>query len=106
MSQHNLTCTSYVFMLLISSVISYQCIKNSPCSCIYEDGREINLHKLPQQTLQATIINITYFFHPCSDVAPELPKAPENVTIKNECKKTSVCIYLFLIYLAEALYMF
>lgn len=93
MSQHNLTCTSYVFMLLISSVISYQCIKNSPCSCVYEDGREINLHKLPQQTLHATVINITYFFHPCSDVAPDLPKLPENVTIKNECKKTSLCLF-------------
>lgn len=96
MSQHNLACTSYifVFMFLISSAISYQCIKNSPCSCVYEDGREISLHKLPQQTLQATIINITYIFHPCSNIAPNLPKVPENETIQNECKNTTVCIII------------
>lgn len=95
MSQHNLACTSYifVFMFLISSAISYQCIKNSPCSCVYEDGREISLHKLPQQTLQATIINITYIFHPCSNIAPNLPKVPENETIQNECKNTTLCLF-------------
>lgn len=88
-------CIFYIFFISFTFVHSEQCVQKSPCSCEFEDGREIDLHKLDTKNFiqSNTLGNLTYFFHACSDAEFTIPKSL-NVTIDNKCKSTSVCILI------------
>lgn len=78
-----------IFLIIICTQVTSQCIQNSPCSCTLPDGSGFDFSSLEKQgPLQFSVENLSYWFQPCKDVPLS------NVTVDDGCQSpVSLCAW-------------
>lgn len=85
----------YVFTLIFVNVNCNTCKQHSPCVCVYDDDRKVDLSSLSGKGfIYAVGDNYTYYFHPCTNKKPDLPSTVNKTN--NGCDSTSVSIKFIL----------
>ncbi|XP_051163168.1 uncharacterized protein LOC127282743 isoform X2 [Leptopilina boulardi] len=76
-----------IFLIILSTQVTSQCIQNSPCSCSLPDGSAYDFSSLAKQgPLQLSFNNRSFWLQPCKDVSLS------NITVDDGCQSpVSLC---------------